>query len=114
MDGLSAKPRPPVAHLRAAKARHRGCVLFGYFLLHKQEKVTRPPGRRAEKHTDVSRSSRRHRQSRRNWIPAFAGMTTVRATRSPGGRAEKHRDVSRSSRQRPKIKNRSGGLKPTL
>ena len=24
------------------RARHRGCVLFGYFLLHKQEKVTRP------------------------------------------------------------------------
>ena len=36
--------RPPVANRRAAPARHRGCVLFGYFLLHKQEKVTRRPG----------------------------------------------------------------------
>src|SRR3954470_14924655 len=40
------------------RARHRGCVLFGYFLLHKQEKVTRPPGRRTKQHRDVSRSSR--------------------------------------------------------
>src|SRR5664279_4785054 len=58
MDGLSAKPRPPAANRREATARHRGCVLFGYFLLHKQEKVTRPPGRRTEAHRDVSRSSR--------------------------------------------------------
>jgi len=30
-----------------------GALLLGYFLLGKQEKVTRPPGRRTEKHTDV-------------------------------------------------------------
>jgi len=57
-DALSAKPRPPVAHRRCAPARHRGCVLFGYFLLHKQEKVTRPPGRRTKPHKDVSLLSR--------------------------------------------------------
>ena len=30
-----------------------GALLLGYFLLGKQEKVTRPPGGRTEKHTDV-------------------------------------------------------------
>src|SRR6476646_10540078 len=43
------------------RARIRGRVLFGYFLLHEQEKVTRPPGWRTEKHTDVSRLSRQTR-----------------------------------------------------
>jgi len=39
------KPRSPPAHLEgeARKARHPGALLFGYFLLGKQEKVTRPP-----------------------------------------------------------------------
>src|SRR4051812_29244966 len=102
MDGLSAKPRLPVALLRAAKARHRGCVLFGYFLLHKQEKVTRPPGGRTKKHRDVSRSSqrgrnnksetktvgrgppyKRTRERRPKWVPAFAGMTKVRRRTPP-------------------------------
>ena len=37
------EPRPVLAHpeREARRARHPGCVLFGYFLLHKQEKVTR-------------------------------------------------------------------------
>src|SRR4051812_16990711 len=87
MDGLSAKPRPPVAYLRAAKARHRGCVLFGYFLLHKQEKVTRPPGRRAEKHRDVSRSSRSVKDEKtKRWAKAHpipcASKRTPRAARA--------------------------------
>src|SRR3954467_15610833 len=84
--------KPPAARSAPGalrRARHRGCVLFGYFLLHKQEKVTRPPGRRAEKHTDVSRSScqrdKEQKQKRwakahpmkSKWIPAFAGMTTA-------------------------------------
>ena len=42
----------------ARRPRPRGCVLFGYFLLHKQEKVTRPPGWRTKNHRDVSRLSR--------------------------------------------------------
>src|SRR5215475_7745238 len=41
-----------------ARARIRGRVLFGYFLLHEQEKVTRPPGWRTEKRRDASRFSR--------------------------------------------------------
>ena len=35
-----------------------GALLFGYFLLGKQEKVTRSPGRASEKHRDVRRVSR--------------------------------------------------------
>src|SRR4051794_17384802 len=78
MDGLSAKPRPPAAHLRAAKARHRGCVLFGYFLLHKQEKGTRPPGGRAEKHRDVSRSSRQRPTIKtKRWAEAHPMKTNL-------------------------------------
>ena len=50
--------RSPVANPRLqARARIRRRVLFGYFLLHEQEKVTRPPGRRTRPHRDVSRSS---------------------------------------------------------
>src|SRR2546430_16640188 len=41
--------RSPVANpRRKARARRRGRVLLGYFLLHEQEKVTRPPGGRTE------------------------------------------------------------------
>ena len=40
------------------RPRPCGCVLFGYFLLHKQEKVTRPPGWRTKTHRDVTRLSR--------------------------------------------------------
>jgi hypothetical protein len=47
------------------RALHRGCVLFGYFLLHKQEKVTRPPGWRTEQHRDVSRFSRKRPKQNR-------------------------------------------------
>jgi len=35
-----------------------GALLFGYFLLGKQEKVTRSPGMASEKHRDVRRVSR--------------------------------------------------------
>src|SRR3954451_15294965 len=44
-------------------ARCRGRVLFGYFLLHEQEKVTRPPGRRTKTHRDVSRFSRQRAEN---------------------------------------------------
>src|SRR5579862_8882796 len=40
------KPRNPPAHLegqRPGRRVIRGALLFGYFLLGKQEKVTRPP-----------------------------------------------------------------------
>src|SRR5262244_3429594 len=65
-----------------ARARIRGRVFFGYFLVHEQEKVTRPPGGRTEKRRDASRFSRsakdRNRRARSKWIPAFAGMTSRR------------------------------------
>src|SRR5215467_2194196 len=63
-DGLSAKPRPPAAHpaLRAGRDAE-GVLLFGYFLLHEQEKVTRPPGRRT-KHTRTRVGYRKAQQSR--------------------------------------------------
>src|ERR1700755_1923419 len=71
------KPSARSEPLAQRGARIRGRVLFGYFLLHEQEKVTRPPGWRSEKHTDVSRFSRQHRKPKaKNWIPASAGMTT--------------------------------------
>src|SRR5438552_9297988 len=58
-------------------ARRRGRVLFGYFLLHEQEKVTRPPGRRT-KHTGTSvgfreAPSTEEQRAKAKWIPAFAG-----------------------------------------
>ena len=42
----------------ARRSRPRGCLSLGYFSLGKQREVTRSPGRRADKHTDVSRFSR--------------------------------------------------------
>ena len=53
-----------------AKSRGQGCprdrgregvLFFGDFLLDKQKKVTRPPGWRTKKHTDVSRFSQQAR-----------------------------------------------------
>jgi hypothetical protein len=52
MDGPSANPRRPRTnpqHMDVRRARPRGGLLFGDFLLATQEKVTRAPGRRAEK-----------------------------------------------------------------
>ena len=45
-----------------------GALLFGYFLLGKQEKVTRSPGWRAEKHRDVQRFSRNPNQTQARTI----------------------------------------------
>jgi len=45
VSGTPADRSEPFAQRRA---RHRGRVLFGYFLLHEQEKVTRPPGWRTK------------------------------------------------------------------
>ena len=75
MDGLSAKPRPPAANRRAAPAPHPGASLW--LLSLGAEKVTRPPGRRTEHHTDVSRFSRGVSRTNKSWIPAFAGMTRM-------------------------------------
>ena len=92
--------RPPAAHPpRQRRAPHSGCLLFGYFLLGKQEKVTRSPGMASETRRDAGRLSRnteaqskeldpglrrddevggfRRNDERepRRWVPAFAGMT---------------------------------------
>src|SRR4051812_36974838 len=64
------------------RARHRGCVLFGYFLLHKQENVTRPPGWRAEKHTDVSRSSHQRKKKVGQGPPYAKTSVLVRTPRT--------------------------------
>jgi hypothetical protein len=72
------------------QARHRGVLLFGYFLLDKQEKVTRPPLRGTKlaksqqqkpREADRFNSPRMNRENRTlqsPWIPACAGMTKVR------------------------------------
>ena len=39
--GTCVQRTPACLRVPPQAARHPGCVLFGYFLLHKQEKVTR-------------------------------------------------------------------------
>ena len=46
-----------------ANRGREGAFFFGYFLLGKQKKVTRPPGWRSKKHRDV----RRHRSGKQRW-----------------------------------------------
>ena len=86
----SSEPRPDLAHPQreARRARLPGCVLFGYFLLHKQEKVTRSHG--CERKNEGTRSEQNQKPQqkldsslrwndeleRRHWIPASAGMTS--------------------------------------
>jgi hypothetical protein len=41
--GTGVPSKNPAARTRTRRARHRGALLFGYFLLGKQEKVTRAP-----------------------------------------------------------------------
>src|SRR5215472_17541475 len=82
---LSEPPEPLAkfaGHGCPANRGREGVFFFGYFLLGKQKKVTRPPGWRTKKHRDVSRSSRKRQSLAKNkskakakWIPAFAGMT---------------------------------------
>ena len=74
MDVLSAEPRPPAANRRSRRPT-RAALLFGYFLLGKQEKVTRSQDA-SGKHRDVSRLLRSAEDTSNNkWIPAFAGTT---------------------------------------
>jgi len=70
----SSEPRPDLAHPQrvARRARLPGGVLFGYFLLHKQEKVTRSHG--CERKNEGMRPPAN--QEQRHWIPASAGMTS--------------------------------------
>ena len=89
------------AEEKARQGRPRGCVLFGYFLLHKQEKVTPSQGCEGSsqgRESVLAVAPKVKNQSRwisgfrrndefgrlfvgtekrkdRNWIPAVAGMT---------------------------------------
>jgi len=57
------------------KGRRRGCVFFGYFILHKQKKVTRSP-----QGSETTRSRERiclRSEKATPWIPACAGMTEL-------------------------------------
>ena len=56
-----------------------GALLFGYFLLGKQEKVTRSPGMASEKAQGRGAGFAKRTKSGelRSWIPAFAGMTKL-------------------------------------
>ncbi len=87
MDVRSAPPEPTrePGGQDARKARHLGCVSFGYLSLHKQRKVTRSPAGRVKA---LHCESRRQRSKwipasagmtskERRWIPAFAGMTSI-------------------------------------
>jgi len=61
-----------------------GALLFGYFLLGKQEKVTRAHGCARNAHgreagfaeRGRSRTKTKAKTKAKSWIPAFAGMTT--------------------------------------
>ena len=68
---MACGPNPSARSEPSAKlrARIRGRVLFGYFLLHEQEKVTRPPGWRTEKHMDVSRFTQQRRRPNQEPTP---------------------------------------------
>src|SRR5690348_12354901 len=58
-----------------------GALLFGYFLLGKQEKVTRPPGWRTKKHRDVKRLSRKPIKPRREQSTAQPQAKTRKPNR---------------------------------
>src|SRR6185312_10781531 len=55
-------------HMDVRRARPRGGLLFGDFLLAMQEKVTRPPGRRTERDRDVGVVA----VATSGWIPGSA------------------------------------------
>ena len=61
--GTVEKPRPPSTDLAGMDARQappRGALLFGYFLLGTQEKVTRPQGPKAPQAISIQRARHRH------------------------------------------------------
>ena len=61
-------------------ATDRGRLLFGYFLLARQEKVTRSAKGGVE--------ALALRKQRKNWIPACAGMTSIRIPACAGLRRQ--------------------------
>jgi len=81
----SGKPRSALAHPQhrdcAEGATDRGRLLFGYFLLARQEKVTRSSARGVE----ALALQQTGQSERRNWIPAYAGMTSQGLLRRRSG-----------------------------
>ena len=83
---VSEPPQRPrdVAGLEPGDRGRGGALLFGYFLLGKQEKVTRAQGCARNAHgrgTGFAKNAEDQRRSKakaRSWIPAFAGMTKLR------------------------------------
>ncbi len=61
----------------AREARKRGGLSFGYFSLAKQRKVTRPP---KEDETLWLLIRPGAKEPRSKWLPALAGMTTMKGT----------------------------------
>ena len=84
------RPRGVAGH-DARRPRPRGCVLFGYFLLHKQEKVTPSQGCEGSSQGRESDFVMRPKVKRKNrWIPASTGMTKMERLSSE--RKKKDRD----------------------
>ena len=61
-----------------------GVFFFGYFILHKQKKVTRSPQGSETARSRVVRCT--HNEEATPWIPAFAGMTIVAVSETDQGR----------------------------
>ncbi len=87
------KARPPLTDWLgvAQPAPSGGALLFGYFLLGKQEKVTRPPaGGRKPAAGEPGRGNASI--ERKHWIPAYAGMTSYGVWQSScDNQAQRHR-----------------------
>ncbi|HEX7915660.1 hypothetical protein, partial [Rudaea sp.] len=70
------EPRHDLANPERAarRARHPGCISFGYFSLGKQRKVTR--SRDASGKANGRDHIKIKNKARSKWIPAFTGMTS--------------------------------------
>src|SRR5580765_3753791 len=70
------EPRHDLAYPErvARRARHPGCISFGYFSLGKQRKVTRALDARGKAKGCGNKKIKS--QYKKGWIPAFAGMTS--------------------------------------
>jgi hypothetical protein len=100
-DARAFAVRPWMACQRTSAAASRsrpsadralgGALLFGYFLLGKQEKVTRSPGMASEKTQGREAGfAKNTKPKQRHWIPAFAGMTEWGSVRREEERNQHH------------------------
>ena len=76
-DALSKNPatRPRTWRAQPGRRAIRGALLFGYFLLGKQEKVTRAAAAARKPAAGEPGRDIATTEDRRYWIPAYAGMT---------------------------------------